>query len=170
MRDLLKTKLRKAARHEHIWWGVSVENRRHGLPRVAHLRAARTKMSFLSIEPLLEHLGEIDLGGIDWAIVGGESGPKARPLRRAWVVDIRRQCRAAGVPFFFKQWGGVRKGETGRELDGRTYDEFPEVKPIECPVKRDRDLMRDSVNVPLLSFTGTNGVVNTVDQSNATVF
>ncbi|MCA9100415.1 MAG: phage Gp37/Gp68 family protein [Planctomycetales bacterium] len=125
MRDLLKTRLRDAARQQHIWWGVSVENRRHGLPRVAHLRAARTKMSFLSIEPLLEHLGEIDLRGMDWVIVGGESGPKARPLRRAWVVDIRRQCRAAGVPFFFKQWGGVRKKETGRELDGRTYDEFP---------------------------------------------
>ena len=128
MRDLLKTKLRAAARQQHIWWGVSVENRRHGLPRVAHLRAARTRMSFLSIEPLLEHLGEVNLRGVDWAIVGGESGPKARPLRRAWVVDIRRQCRAAGVPFFFKQWGGVRKKETGRELDGRTYDEFPEVE------------------------------------------
>jgi protein gp37 len=128
MRDLLKTKLRKAARQEHIWWGVSVENQRHGLPRVAHLRAAKTKMSFLSIEPLLEDLGEVDLRGIDWAIVGGESGAKARPLRRAWVVNIRRQCRAAGVPFFFKQWGGVRKKEAGRELDGRTYDEFPEVR------------------------------------------
>src|SRR5207244_3030841 len=75
--------------------------------------------------PLLEDLGTLDLGGIEWVIVGGESGPHARRMLREWVVPIRRACRAQGVPFFFKQWGGVRKHETGRTLDGRTYDEFP---------------------------------------------
>jgi protein gp37 len=104
---------------------VSVENRRHGLPRIEHLRAATPAMAFLSIEPLLEDLGEIDLRGIRWVIVGGESGAKARPMQREWVVNIRRQCRKAKVPFFFKQWGGVRKSEKGRLLDGRTYDEVP---------------------------------------------
>ena len=82
-------------------------------------------MAFLSIEPLLEDLGPIDLAGIHWVIVGGESGPGARPIEASWVRDIRTQCRAARIPFFFKQWGGVRKAEAGRTLDGRTHDEFP---------------------------------------------
>ena len=125
MRDLLRTKLRFAAKLPHIWWGVSVENRKHGLPRIEHLRAAPAMLRFLSIEPLLEDLGQIDLSGISWVIVGGESGAGARPMQKAWVVSIRSQCRNADVPFFFKQWGGVRKGERGRKLDGRTYDELP---------------------------------------------
>src|SRR5450755_3718823 len=83
------------------------------------------KVRFLSIEPLLEDLGEINLSGITWVIVGGESGPGARPMKREWVVSIRKQCRVQGVPFFFKQWGGVRKARNGRLLDGRTYDEYP---------------------------------------------
>jgi protein gp37 len=123
--DLLKDRLRFAAEQENIWWGVSVEDKKHGLPRVAHLRRAPAKVRFLSIEPLLEDLGEIDLTGITWVIVGGESGPGARPMRREWVVSIRKQCRAQAVPFFFKQWGGVRKAKNGRLLDGRTYDEYP---------------------------------------------
>jgi protein gp37 len=127
LRDLLKTKLRFAAKLPHIWWGVSVENRRHGVPRIQHLRQARAAMMFLSIEPLLEGLGEIKLQGIDWVIVGGESGAGCRPLERKWVVEVRKQCRKAKVPFFFKQWGGIRKSEAGRELDGRTYDEYPSV-------------------------------------------
>jgi protein gp37 len=126
MRDLLRTRLRFAAERPHIWWGASVENKRHGLPRIDHLREASAAMTFLSIEPLLEDLGQIDLRGIHWVIVGGESGPGARKMDRDWVVNIRRQCRAARVPFFFKQWGGVRKSEAGRELDGRTYDDFPQ--------------------------------------------
>ncbi len=109
MRDLLQTKLHFAAQLTHIWWGVSVENRRHGLPRVEHLRAANASVSFLSIEPLLENLGRIDLSGVNWVIVGGESGAKARPMRPEWVRAIRDQCGPAGVPLFFKQWGGVRK-------------------------------------------------------------
>jgi len=122
---LLKGTLRFAADRENIWWGVSVEDRKHGLPRIDHLRQAPAKVRFLSIEPLLEDLGDIDLSGITWVIVGGESGPGARPMKREWVVSIRKQCRAQGVPFFFKQWGGVRKAKNGRLLDGRTYDEYP---------------------------------------------
>ena len=105
---------------------------KHGLPRVDHLRQAPAKVRFLSIEPLLEDLGEIDQSGITWVIVGGESGPGARPMKREWVVSIRKQCRMQGVPFFFKQWGGARKAKNGRLLDGRTYDEYPErvLRPI----------------------------------------
>lgn len=127
LRDLLKTKLAFAAALPHIWWGVSVENRKHGVPRIDHLRAADPKMAFLSIEPLLEDLGQINLHGIDWVIVGGESGAGARPMQRDWVVNIQGQCARANVPFFFKQWGGVRKSRTGRELNGQTYDDHPPV-------------------------------------------
>jgi protein gp37 len=125
--DLLNTKLSFAAALSNIWWGVSVENRKSGLPRVEHLRAAPAAVRFLSVEPLLEDLGEFDLRGISWVIVGGESGHGARPLKAEWVTSVRDQCRAAGTPFFFKQWGGVRKKAAGRMLDGRTYDEFPSV-------------------------------------------
>jgi len=125
LRDLLNDKLAFAAKQAHIWWGVSVENKRSGLPRVGYLQAAKAKARFLSIEPLLEALDDINLDGIAWVIVGGESGAGARPMRKEWVVSIRNQCRKAKVPFFFKQWGGVRKSLSGRLLDGRTYDEFP---------------------------------------------
>jgi protein gp37 len=125
MRDLLNTKLQFAAHHTHIWWGVSVENRKHGLPRIEHLRASGVAVRFLSVEPLLEELGRVNLSGIHWVIVGGESGHGARPMQKEWVVSVRRQCREARVPFFFKQWGGVHKSKTGRTLDGRTYDQMP---------------------------------------------
>jgi protein gp37 len=125
LRDLLKTKLQFAATQPHIWWGTSVENRNYGLPRIEHLRSAPACVRFLSIEPLLEELGTLNLAGIHWVIVGGESGPGARPMKREWVTSIRRQCRQQDVPFFFKQWGGVRKSQSGRLLDGRTYDEMP---------------------------------------------
>src|SRR5262249_38135889 len=105
LRELLGSKLSFAASLSHIWWGVSVENRKYGLPRIDDLRAAESAMAFLSIEPLLEDLGAIDLTGIDWVIVGGESGHGARPMQREWVMNIQRQCRAAEIPFFFKQWG-----------------------------------------------------------------
>ena len=94
MRDLLKTKLRFIAMDPHVWWGVSVENRKHGLPRVAHLRAAPVAVRFLSVEPLLEDLGIFDLCGISWVIVGGESGPRSRPMLAPWVRSIRALCRA----------------------------------------------------------------------------
>jgi protein gp37 len=125
MRALLTSRLKFAAEQPHIWWGVSVESRRYGIPRIEDLQASFASVRFLSIEPLLEDLGTVDLAGIDWVIVGGESGPGARPMRREWVVSIRRQCRATGVSFFFKQWGGVHKARNGRTLDGRTYDEMP---------------------------------------------
>lgn len=123
--ELLSTDLSWLAELPHVWFGVSVEDRLYGLPRIAALREAPAVVRFLSIEPLLEDLGPLDLGGMHWVIVGGESGPRARPMREEWVVSIRDQCRRARVPFFFKQWGGVRKRATGRALRGRTYDQFP---------------------------------------------
>jgi len=125
MRELLGGELRWMARLENAWFGVSIENRRHGLPRVASLRKTPASVRFLSVEPLLEDLGRLDLRGIGWVIVGGESGPRARPIDQRWVRGLRDQCHEAGVAFFFKQWGGVRKHVTGRVLDGRTYEEFP---------------------------------------------
>ena len=127
MASLLNSKLRFAAHSRHIWWGVSVENKKHGLPRVEHLRAADVAVRFLSIEPLLEDLGRVTLSGIHWVIVGGESGHGARPMRKEWVISLKNQCWKAGVPFFFKQWGGVQKSKHGRKLDGRTYDQMPAV-------------------------------------------
>ncbi len=125
MAALLAGPLQEAAGQSHIWWGVSVENRRHGLPRVDSLRRSPARVRFLSIEPLLENLGQMNLHGIHWVIAGGESGPGARPMEREWVVSVRDQCLQSQVPFFFKQWGGVRKKATGRLLDGRTWDELP---------------------------------------------
>jgi protein gp37 len=146
MRDLLAKRVAFAAQLSHIWWGVSVENRKHGLPRIDVLRQTPAAMRFLSIEPLLEDLGEIYLQGIGWVIVGGESGLGARPLERQWVINIREQCRAANVPFFFKQWGGVRKAESGRKLDGQTYDEMPCRQPGRAvPKQRMRLALIDDV-------------------------
>lgn len=125
MCNLLNSQLRSLAASPHIWWGVSVEDKKYGLPRVEHLRQTPAAVRFLSIEPLLEDLGLINLDRISWVIVGGESGPRARKMDRRWVLSILEQCEAAGVPFFFKQWGGVRKKQTGRELNGRTYDGMP---------------------------------------------
>jgi len=127
--QMLAGPLRSMAAEPHIWWGVSVENRKHGLPRIEHLRSTPAAVRFLSVEPLLEDLGRVDLGGIHWMIVGGESGPGARPLRAEWVRRLRDQALRAGVPFFFKQWGGVRKKATGRVLDGRTWDQLPPATP-----------------------------------------
>src|SRR5580765_7629912 len=108
------------------------------LPRIEDLQSARAAMRFLSVEPLLEDLGTFDLRGIDWVIVGGESGPGARRMEASWVRSIKRQCEAAGVKFFFKQWGGVRKAETGRSLDGHTYSAFPEREKIDPPSREVR--------------------------------
>jgi len=110
----------------NVWMGVSVEDSRV-LNRVKDLQRVPAAVRFLSLEPLIGPLEALPLEGIHWAIVGGESGPKARPMRREWVTSIFRQCRAAHVPFFFKQWGGVRKDLTGRELNGRIYNEMPRV-------------------------------------------
>lgn len=109
---------------DNVWMGVSVEDSkvRH---RIDDLRKTDAKVRFLSLEPLIGPLDNLDLSGIHWAIVGGESGPKARAIKADWVRSIQKQCAKAQVAFFFKQWGGVRKDITGRVLDGRTYDEFP---------------------------------------------
>jgi protein gp37 len=125
MASLLQTKLQFATQSAHIWWGVSVENRADGLPRINHLRSAPAGIRFLSVEPLLEDLGDIDLSGIDWVIAGGESGRRARPMKEEWLRRLRDTCHDQGIAFFFKQWGGVQKAKNGRTLDGRTYDEFP---------------------------------------------
>ena len=144
---LLQGKLRDAAQAAHIWWGVSVENRKHGLPRIAKLREAKATVAFLSVEPLLEDLGALNLNDIHWVIVGGESGPGARPIDELWVRSIRDQCQQTGIPFFFKQWGGVRKKETGRQLDGRTYDEFPEVRFAAAPSSSRLVVLREAFEI-----------------------
>lgn len=109
---------------QNIWMGVTVENE-NVIERIDHLRKTAAAVKFLSIEPLLGPLPALDLSGIDWVIVGGESGPGARYMDPSWVVDIRDQCSNAGVPFFFKQWGGTDKKKAGRILKGRTWDEMP---------------------------------------------
>jgi protein gp37 len=138
MREFAKAAGKELVEHSHIWLGTSVEDQKYGMPRIPLLRGVPAGMRFLSIEPLLEDLGPINLKGIHWVIVGGESGLGARPLEKEWVVSIRNQCRTQGVPFFFKQWGGVRKKILGRELDGRTYDEFPMLPPQTAPSARER--------------------------------
>ena len=152
MRNLLNDKLRFAADETNIWWGVSVEDRNYGVPRIEHLQQARPAVAFLSIEPLLEDLGCVDLSGIAWVIVGGESGPGARPLDPAWVQSIQRQCRAAGVAFFFKQWGGVRKCETGRLLEGKTYDETPKIRSTPVKTEPERQRLISAVTRTASSF------------------
>jgi protein gp37 len=108
----------------NVWMGVSVENQDYTY-RIDHLRQTHARIKFLSLEPLLGPLPRLNLKGINWAIVGGESGPGARPLLEEWVIDIRDQCKAKRVPFFFKQWGGVQKKRAGRMLQGQTWDEMP---------------------------------------------
>jgi protein gp37 len=109
---------------ENIWMGVSVESQKY-VSRIDDLRRTEAHVKFLSLEPLLGPLHDLDLRDIGWAIVGGESGIRSRPIKKEWILDIREQCRAFEVPFFFKQWGGFNKKKTGRLLDGRTYDEMP---------------------------------------------
>jgi protein gp37 len=115
----------------NVWMGVSVENADY-TSRIDHLRQTGALVKFLSLEPLLGPLPKLNLQGIDWAIVGGESGPGARPIKKEWVTDIRDQCRKAQVAFFFKQWGGVNKKKAGRILDGRKHDDMPSL-PVPSP-------------------------------------
>lgn len=112
----------------HIWLGVTVESNDY-VHRIEHLRQTQAAVKFLSLEPLLGSLPDLQLEGIDWVIVGGESGPKARPIKEEWVTSIRDQCLEQDVPFFFKQWGGVNKKKTGRLLEGRVWSQTPEFKP-----------------------------------------
>ncbi|HPQ69417.1 MAG TPA: phage Gp37/Gp68 family protein [bacterium] len=113
--------------NDHIWMGVTVENS-DVLSRIESLRNTEAKVKFLSCEPLLGSLAKIDLTGIDWVIVGGESGPGARPVRKEWILEIRDICQEQNVPFFFKQWGGTFKKKNGRLLEGRIYDEMPNIR------------------------------------------
>jgi protein gp37 len=142
MADMLRGTLKKFAKMPHIWWGVSVEDKKHGLPRIADLKKTPATVKFLSIEPLLEDLGTLKLQTVSWVIVGGESGRGARPIEANWVRSIRDQCAGAKIPFFFKQWGGERKKKAGRVLDGATHDGFPAVKqdPV-LPLSERRELI-----------------------------
>ena len=125
MRHYLRSRYGEGLAPPHIWCGVSVEDHR-GSPRIKHLRHSQATVRFLSIEPLLGPMGKIDLEDIGWVIVGGESGPKARPMDEAWVLDVQRQCEDAAVPFFFKQWGGRTPKAGGRLLDGKEHNAMPE--------------------------------------------
>jgi protein gp37 len=109
---------------DNVWMGVTVEDARNVI-RIADLVATPAKVKFLSVEPLISDVGRLPLKGIDWVIVGGESGPGARPMKKEWVLSIKQQCERAGAAFYFKQWGGTRKHLNGRELDGREYSEMP---------------------------------------------
>ncbi len=138
MRALLSGKLRWAADLEHVWWGVSVEDQQYGVPRIDHLRGTPAVVRFLSVEPLLESIGLLDLTGIHWVIVGGESGPGSRPMKEEWVRAIQKQCRLNRIPFFFKQWGGFPKSRTGRLLRGKTFDSMPRRVTVAAPTQAGR--------------------------------
>jgi protein gp37 len=145
LRDILSGPLKSIAGDFHIWWGVSVEDRKHGIPRIAELQRSPAAVRFLSVEPLLEDLGSLPLKGISWVIVGGESGPGARPMKEEWVLSIQKQCQVAGIPFFFKQWGGVQKKMAGRTLKGRTYDGFP--KRVKNPILPEPARMAHAIDI-----------------------
>jgi protein gp37 len=127
MRDFLRRRYGCNSIPVNMWFGVSVEDSGKK-SRIQHLRDASTGIRFLSIEPLLGPMGKLDLRGIDWVIVGGESGPGARPMKPEWVREIRDQCEESNIAFFFKQWGGFRPKSGGRELDGREYSDFPAIE------------------------------------------
>jgi protein gp37 len=147
---LLSGPLKFATTSQHIWWGVSVENIKHGKPRIDRLRNTPASIKFLSVEPLLEDLGEVNLTDIDWVIVGGESGRGARPLEEDWVLSLLKSCREQSIPFFFKQWGGVNKKKNGRKLRGRTYDQFPATKNPPIPSRAERQGMMAALEQRLL--------------------
>lgn len=130
MRDFVNRRYGADGAPAHIWLGTSVEDSQR-LSRVRHIQQMSAAIKFLSLEPLLGPLGKFDLGDIDWVIVGGESGPKARPIEIEWVREIRDQCVDTGVAFFFKQWGGLRPKSGGRELDGREWDEYPSQEKLQ---------------------------------------
>lgn len=155
LRSLLSTPLANAAQAPNILWGVTVENR-DALRRLDDLRVTPAKWRFVSFEPLLEDLGKVDLRGVHWIIVGGESGPKARPFRKEWAQSLRKQAAEADVPFFFKQWGGLSPKKKGCLLDGRQYKEEPLVQTAPVPRRIDRMQMIAEVESRLgLRQTGT---------------
>jgi len=137
----------------NVWMGVSVESAKYA-SRISSLRSVPASIRFVSIEPLLGSIGELNLDGIHWVIVGGESGPKARSVEAEWVREILVQCRAQQVPFFFKQWGGVNKKRTGRSLDGQTFDEFPVTSSLQKCV--------NSLPQPAASRSATNPIFSII--------
>lgn len=145
MRKIMSLLPKKITQHKHIWLGVSVEDRKYGIPRIEELRQTPATIRFLSIEPLLEDLGALDLSAMDWVIVGGESGIGAREMNKEWVLSIRDQCRASTTPFFFKQWGGLHKVRHGRLLDGRTYDEYPSTESNDVPTAVARSRIKETL-------------------------
>jgi len=151
LKEMLNGPLRFATSTRHIWWGVSVEDKKYGKPRIGHLRDTPAEVKFLSVEPLLEDLGDLDLSDVDWVIVGGESGPGARTMDEAWVHSLLRYCRSYNVPFFFKQWGGVQKKKNGRKLHGRTYDEFPFTANDPIPDRAQRRAIAADLEAQFLS-------------------
>ena len=161
LEQLLSGPLKFATGSSHIWWGVSVEDIKHGVPRIAHLKNTAAAIKFLSVEPLLEDLGEVNLSGIDWVIVGGESGRGARPLEESWVVNLLEYCEKCEIPFFFKQWGGVNKKKNGRKLGGKTYDQFPTAKKAFIPSRAER---QDMMAVLEQGFIKTNELLQIEDR------
>ncbi len=157
MAEMLAGKLAHFATCDHIWWGVSVEDRDNAGVRIPDLQRALVAGRFLSAEPLLGDLGSLSLDGIGWVIVGGESGPGARPVDRQWVRSIRDQCTAAGVPFFFKQWGGTaqKKKENGKELDGRTWVEKPAFVAAPVPTRNERQRRKGQVETEIATLTAS---------------
>jgi len=152
LQRLLNGPLRFASTLPNVWWGVSVENKKHGLLRIPHLQAASVRMRFLSVEPLLEELGILPLEGIHWVIVGGESGHGARKMAESWVTLILDQCREANIPFFFKQWGGVQKKRNGRILAGQTYNEMPSRSEVAVANADDRRVLQAQFEAMALAF------------------
>ncbi len=150
---------------DNVWWGVSVEDQKYGLPRIDALRETPAAIRFLSIEPLLEDLGSINLEGIHWVIVGGESGYGARPMREDWVLSIRDQCQSSNVPFFFKQWGGVRKSTKGRSLQGKHYNQMPSLTLHDIAPPSIRTEMKNEVNLWALEYRNTDSNSRDVEES-----
>jgi protein gp37 len=135
LRDYVNARYAHGSAPQHIWLGTSIEDGSKR-SRARHIQATHACVRFLSIEPLLGPIGKIDLDGIHWVIVGGESGPRARPMLIEWAREVRDQCEAAKVPFFFKQWGGLRPKSGGRLLDGREWSEWPNVQTNNCRTGR----------------------------------
>ncbi len=153
LQRLLSGPLRSAAGLPNVWWGVSVENKKHGLERILHLQATPARVRFLSVEPLLEDVGTLPLEGIHWMIVGGESGHGARQMDEAWVTPLLDQCRAANVLFFFKQWGGIQKKRNGRMLRDRTYDEMPARSRMPVADPNERRILQARFDLMARAFT-----------------
>ena len=150
MRDLARGTLNWATKLPNVWWGVTAENRTHGLPRIDHLRQVPAAVRWLSVEPLLEDLGTVDLTGIAWVIVGGESGAGFRRMEVEWARSLQEQCRIANMPFFFKQHGGRSAGSAGRELDGKLHEEFPSRSAVTVPGAAERKRLIGRVELPVV--------------------